>query len=149
MHLEHSINYYIFVYTKPTNKINTHDMFDNFASRHIGTTNPETLQEMLSVIGVESVDELIAQVIPQSIRLKKPLALPKQGMSEYEYAAHIRSLAERKQGWIDFDASPVLEGEDLDGMFMDYVLEVASGRETQNERHGYREISIFKDGVTL
>ena len=72
-------------------------MFDNFASRHIGTTNPETLHEMLSVIGVESVDELIAQVIPQSIRLKKPLALPKQGMSEYEYAAHIRSLAERNR----------------------------------------------------
>jgi len=61
---------------------NTFSMFDNFASRHIGVTNPEELNEMLSVIGVGSVDELIAQVIPQSIRLKKPLNLPKQGMSE-------------------------------------------------------------------
>ena len=72
-------------------------MFDKFASRHIGVTNPAELQEMLSVIGVESVDELIGQVIPASIRLKKPLALNKEGMSEYEFATHIRSLAERNR----------------------------------------------------
>ncbi len=71
-------------------------MFDQFSSRHIGVTNPEELQEMLSVIGVKSVDELVAQVIPQSIRLKKPLALDK-GMSEYEFATHIRALAERNR----------------------------------------------------
>ncbi len=58
-------------------------------------------------------------------------------------------LAERKTGWIDYDASPVLEGKDLDADFLDYVLRVASGEETKNEIHGYREISIFKDGVTL
>ena len=72
-------------------------MFDNFTSRHIGTTNPDELQQMLTTIGVQSVDELIAQVIPASIRLKKPLALPKQGMSEYEFATHIRSLADRNR----------------------------------------------------
>ncbi len=71
-------------------------MFDLFSSRHIGVTNPEELNEMLSVIGVKQVDELIAQVIPQSIRLKKPLALA-PAMSEYEFAAHIRSLAERNR----------------------------------------------------
>ncbi len=59
------------------------------------------------------------------------------------------ALAERKQGWIDFDASPVLEGKDIDADFFEYVLSVASGAETKNEQHGYREISIFKDGVTL
>ncbi|MBQ2452598.1 MAG: UxaA family hydrolase [Bacteroidales bacterium] len=31
----------------------------------------------------------------------------------------------------------------------DYCMEVAEGKETKNELHGYREISIFKDGVTL
>ena len=71
-------------------------MFDQFASRHIGVTNPEELSQMLSVIGVKTVEELIQQVIPQSIRLKKPLALEK-GMSEYEFAAHIRSLAEKNR----------------------------------------------------
>ena len=59
------------------------------------------------------------------------------------------SLATRKTGWIDFDSSPVLEGKDLDDDFFDYLLKVASGEQTQNERKGYREISIFKDGVTL
>ena len=59
------------------------------------------------------------------------------------------ALAERKAGWIDFDASPVLAGEDIDNAFFNYVLSVASGAVTKNEQHGYREISIFKDGVTL
>ena len=46
-------------------------MFDKFMDRHIGVTNPADLAEMLKVIGVESVDELISQVIPASIRLRK------------------------------------------------------------------------------
>ena len=52
---------------------------------------------MLDVIGVKTVEELISQVIPQSIRLKKPLALPEKGMSEYEFAAHIRQIASRNR----------------------------------------------------
>ena len=72
-------------------------MFDSFASRHIGVQNPKDLNDMLAVIGVQSVDELIAQVIPASIRLKKPLALPREGMSEYAFAAHIRALADRNR----------------------------------------------------
>lgn len=59
------------------------------------------------------------------------------------------SLAERKQGWIDFDASPMLEGVDLTDDLVKYVLRVADGEQTKNEINGYEEISIFKDGVTL
>ncbi len=70
--------------------------FDNFSTRHIGVSRPQDLAEMLKVIGVKSVEELISQVIPQSIRLKKPLALA-PGMSEYEFAAHIRDLASRNR----------------------------------------------------
>lgn len=61
-------------------------------------------------------------------------------------------LAEHKSGWIDFDAGKLLSGYDsdkLDEEFFEYVLKVASGEETKNEQNGYREISIFKDGVTL
>jgi altronate hydrolase len=58
-------------------------------------------------------------------------------------------LATHKAKWIDFDASPVLEGKDIDETFFDYVISVASGAETKNEQYGYREISIFKSGVTL
>ena len=72
-------------------------MFDNFSGRHIGVTDPTELRTMLDTIGVGSVEELIAQVIPQSIRLRKPLALPAAGMSEYEFAAHIRDLADRNR----------------------------------------------------
>lgn len=71
--------------------------FDSFASRHVGVSREGDLKAMLDTIGVRSVDELIAQVIPQSIRLKNPLPLPEQGMSEYEFAAHIRELAARNR----------------------------------------------------
>ena len=59
------------------------------------------------------------------------------------------SLAERKSGWIDFDASPTLSGNPLTNELFDYIIRVADGEETKNEIHGYKEISIFKDGVTL
>lgn len=59
------------------------------------------------------------------------------------------SLAERKANWIDFDASPTLEGNLLTNELFEYILEIANGKETRNEIQGYREISIFKEGVTL
>ena len=59
------------------------------------------------------------------------------------------SLAERKSNWIDFDASPTLEGNPLTNELFEYILRVAEGEQTKNEEHSYREISIFKDGVTL
>ena len=59
------------------------------------------------------------------------------------------SLAEKKKNWIDFDASPTLKGNDLTDEFFDYIIEVASGKETQNEINDYREISVFKDGIVL
>lgn len=60
-----------------------------------------------------------------------------------------RKLKENKSSWIDFDASPTLDGNDLTDEFLEYVLKVASGEETKNEQNGYREISIFKDGIVL
>ena len=59
------------------------------------------------------------------------------------------SLATRKSAWIDFDASPTLEGNELTDELFDYIVSVANGEQTKNETHGYKEISIFKDGVTL
>lgn len=63
-----------------------------------------------------------------------------------------KELAERKKNWIDFDASPVLGEKTMDNVtdeLLRFVIEIASGRETKNEINNYREISIFKDGVTL
>lgn len=62
------------------------------------------------------------------------------------------ALYNKKSGWIDFNAGTVAEGEDLDAAgdrLLDFVLEVASGKETKSEERGFREISIFKDGVVL
>lgn len=59
------------------------------------------------------------------------------------------TLAETKKNWIDFNAGAMLDGADLAEEFMQYILRVADGEETCNERNGYREIAIFKDGVTL
>jgi len=59
------------------------------------------------------------------------------------------NLATRKSGWIDFDASPALDGNALTDELLNFVIEVANGKKTKNEENGYEEISIFKDGVTL
>lgn len=59
------------------------------------------------------------------------------------------ALAKKKSNWIDYDASPILNGEDLTEDFYDYIISVANGEKTKNEINNYEEISIFKDGVTL
>ena len=63
-----------------------------------------------------------------------------------------KNLAAKKKNWIDFDASPVLEDvtmPELTDKLFDYIVSVANGEQTKNEINDYREISIFKDGVTL
>lgn len=61
-------------------------------------------------------------------------------------------MATRKKNWIDFDAGVIAKGEplaDTAERLMTFVLAVASGKKTKNESNGYRQISIFKDGVVL
>ena len=60
-------------------------------------------------------------------------------------------LAAKKSGWIDFDAGPVADEpitEAAKRLFA-LVLRVAGGERTKSEQMGFREIAIFKDGVTL
>ena len=61
-------------------------------------------------------------------------------------------LAARKPGWIDFDAGPVADGEPIAEAakrLYALVLDIAGGRPSKTELLGYREIAIFKNGVTL
>ena len=61
-------------------------------------------------------------------------------------------LAQRKPTWIDFNAGVLVEDKTWDEVaasFTDYVIKVASGELVNNEKKGYREIAIFKTGVTL
>ena len=62
-------------------------------------------------------------------------------------------LAAVKPAWIDFDAGAVATGkmtidETARGLY-DLVIKTAGGQPTCAERHGHRQIAIFKQGVTL
>ena len=62
------------------------------------------------------------------------------------------TLAKNKPSWVDFSAGQLVEGRTMQELvpeFIDKVLAVASGQLARNEENGYREISIFKNGVTL
>ena len=62
------------------------------------------------------------------------------------------TLAKNKPSWVDFSAGQLIEGRTMQELvpeFIDKVLSVASGELARNEENGYREISIFKNGVTL
>lgn len=62
-------------------------------------------------------------------------------------------LATMKKNWIDFNAGDLVDKMSMDQLlenFIDLICDVASGKkQTQNEKNNFREISIFKDGVTL
>ncbi|MFT3992389.1 MAG: altronate dehydratase family protein [Luteolibacter sp.] len=63
------------------------------------------------------------------------------------------SLAGRKPGWIDFNAGRLLDPgavpEEVTDDLMQLVIDVAGGKESRNECNGFREITIWKQGVTL
>ena len=62
-------------------------------------------------------------------------------------------LAGKKKNWIDFDAGRLLQDgmnlEILGNELYEYVLEIANGRLVKSEEEGYRDLAIFKQGVTL
>ncbi|MBQ9637459.1 MAG: altronate dehydratase [Prevotella sp.] len=62
------------------------------------------------------------------------------------------ALYKNKPNWIDFNAGELVEGRPMAELLRDFIsliIDVASGRPVRNEVNGYREISIFKNGVTL
>ena len=61
-------------------------------------------------------------------------------------------LAKRKSNWIDFNAGELIKSNDFENMteeIFKLLIDIASGRQTKNEQNGYRDISIFKDGVIM
>jgi altronate hydrolase len=61
-------------------------------------------------------------------------------------------LAQKKSGWIDFNAGSIVDGETIQEAaqrLLELVIETAGGKKTKAEERGFREISIFKDGVVL
>ncbi len=68
---------------------------NNFARRHNGPFGDE-IPQMLEKIGVSSLDQLIDQTVPSSIRMKEPLKLP-AGMNEFEYLNHIKGIGAKNK----------------------------------------------------
>lgn len=62
------------------------------------------------------------------------------------------AIYRKKPFWIDFNAGVLAEGASADSVaeeFIEAVISVAEGRQVCNEKNGWREIAIFKSGVTL
>ena len=71
--------------------MNNLTFFDQFYKRHIGINDTE-LTEMLALIKVDSLDQLIEETIPNSIRLKKTLKIP-PALTEYDYLEELKQTA--------------------------------------------------------
>lgn len=73
---------------------------DSFDSRHIGV-NQQQIQEMLQIIGVNSLDELINRTVPSTIRLKQPLQLP-EAQTESQALARLKAIASQNHVYRSF-----------------------------------------------
>lgn len=112
---------------------------EQFLGRHVGP-RPEDVEEMLKVIGVKSVDELIEQTVPDSIRLKETLDLPAP-LSEDEFLNRIKAVASKNklyrsfigQGYYDTISPAVIIRNILENpawytSYTPYQAEVSQGR---------------------
>lgn len=70
---------------------------DAFVERHIGP-NEEEIKKMLATIGVTSIKKLLEETIPETIRLKKSLALP-EGISEHKFSQIINRLGRENKAY--------------------------------------------------
>ncbi|MEM7390843.1 MAG: glycine dehydrogenase (aminomethyl-transferring), partial [Verrucomicrobiota bacterium] len=70
-------------------------IFDEFKQRHIGPS-PAEQEEMLQAIGIDSLEQLIGETVPEDIRLKDELDQP-EAESEYNYLNRLRTLAEENE----------------------------------------------------
>jgi len=71
--------------------------YDHFQRRQIGP-NEKDLAKMIKTIGVNSLEELIEETIPESIKLKEPLNIP-EGIQEHQYLQLITGLAKKNKSF--------------------------------------------------
>ncbi len=111
---------------------------ERFADRHIGP-DPDDIEKMLAAVGAGSLDELIAQTVPEPI-LDRALELP-PAMTEPEVVARLRDLAARNQvlpsliglGYHDTITPPVIQRNVLESpswytAYTPYQAEISQGR---------------------
>ena len=74
---------------------NRRDRYDRFSARHIGPGGDDT-SAMLGEAGAKSLDALIDETVPSSIRLKEPLDLP-PGLSEHRLLRELRAISKKNK----------------------------------------------------
>ncbi|MEX0996214.1 MAG: aminomethyl-transferring glycine dehydrogenase [Flavobacteriaceae bacterium] len=112
---------------------------DSFALRHIGPGEKD-LAEMLKTTGVDSIEQLIHQAVPDDILLKKEMNLPR-ALSEQEYLSHIGELSNKNKifktyiglGYHNTILPPVIQRNILENpgwytAYTPYQAEIAQGR---------------------
>ncbi|PLZ69436.1 aminomethyl-transferring glycine dehydrogenase, partial [Fischerella thermalis] len=115
------------------------EKLSDFKQRHIGP-NADDIQQMLDVLGVSSLDDLINQTVPQSIRLPRALNLP-EALSEYAALAKLKEIALKNQifrsfigmGYYDTITPAVIQRNILENpgwytAYTPYQPEIAQGR---------------------
>jgi glycine dehydrogenase len=112
---------------------------DTFVARHIGPDDRD-VAEMLRVVGKSSLDELIDQTIPGTIRLRRPLVLP-PALSEHELLEKLGDIARKNEIWRSFlgmgysdcITPPVIQRNVLENpgwytQYTPYQAEISQGR---------------------
>ncbi len=112
---------------------------EKFEDRHNGPSSTQ-VEEMLTVLGVSSLDELIEQTVPAQIRKKEALKLPK-ALSEVAYLEKIAQIAEKNkvfksyigQGYNDVILPGVIQRNVFENpgwytQYTPYQAEIAQGR---------------------
>jgi glycine dehydrogenase len=115
------------------------ESFSAFIHRHIGP-RPREIEEMLAAVGVETIDELISQAMPDSIRQGQPLDLG-PALSELDALAHLREIASQNQiytsligtGYYGTILPPVIQRNILENpawytAYTPYQPEISQGR---------------------
>ncbi|WP_337886403.1 aminomethyl-transferring glycine dehydrogenase [Fischerella thermalis] len=115
------------------------EKLSDFKQRHIGP-NADDIRQMLDVLGVSSLDDLINQTVPQSIRLPRALNLP-EALSEYAALAKLKEIALKNQifrsfigmGYYDTITPAVIQRNILENpgwytAYTPYQPEIAQGR---------------------
>ncbi len=112
---------------------------DSFVPRHIGPNEAE-VAEMLALLGFDTLDALIDAAVPESIRLRRPLAIHSQ-RTEYEALTRLRAIASANRvlrsylglGYHDCITPPVIQRNVLENpgwytAYTPYQAEIAQGR---------------------
>ncbi|HEX7599213.1 MAG TPA: glycine dehydrogenase (aminomethyl-transferring), partial [Polyangia bacterium] len=117
----------------------SNELNDSFCPRHIGPSKAD-LHPMLKAVGVRSLDELVSQTVPASIRTATPLQLPSP-LTEHQLLAEARRLAGRNRvlrsyigvGYHDCIVPPVIQRNVLENpgwytAYTPYQAEISQGR---------------------